>query len=66
MENTIKIIAIGKGGYEEGAVEQYVIPFLKLDSVRFPEQMIWETIKMMRQRITDEEALQAKLKNKKK
>ena len=66
MENTIKIIAIGKGGYEEGAVEQYVIPFLKLDSVVCPEQMLWDTIVMMRQKITDQETINAKLKNKKK
>ena len=66
MENSIKIIAIGKDGYEGGVIEQYVIPFLKLDSVVFPEQMLWDTIKMMRDKITEQESINAKLKNKKK
>ena len=66
MENAIKIIAIGKGGYEEGAVESQVITFKEYDDDSFPGLLLMETVAELRQKIIDQETINAKLKNKKK
>ena len=66
MENTIKIIAIGKGGYEEGAVEQMIISFEDLDKMSFPETIVMSMIEILRNKVAAPQTINAKLKNKKK
>ena len=68
MENTIKIIAIGKGGYEQGTIDMEVVSFADLDEMTFreEEEFLAKMVRTMRCRIIEQETINAKLKNKKK